>query len=168
MPEMSILSDPNAPAVLDIYNFFSSGRIYAPHLGFTLAQSLDPCPVKSFAQARRLIGGRSYKKVISIEEGRLYGIENQLSYPTTKHINDERISHGSFYCPYLSREIIEDTVLISQIGGAAGFILLHRILEGTADTFFERLFALYRAGWLPCGWEGDYPEGRFKAYRPSE
>jgi len=39
-----------------------------------------------------------------------------------------------------------------------------RAFHGPGDGFFERLFAVYRAGGWPCGWDGDYPLGRVVAY----
>lgn len=42
-----------------------------------------------------------------------------------------------------------------------------RAVSGANSPFFERLFAVYRAGGWPCGWSGRYPEGKLVAYQPS-
>lgn len=30
--------------------------------------------------------------------------------------------------------------------------------------FFERLICIYEAGYIPCGWEGEWPQGRLVIY----
>ena len=42
-----------------------------------------------------------------------------------------------------------------------------RAVQGNAPGFFEKLFDVYKQGLWPCGWDGNYPEGRFIAYVPS-
>lgn len=32
------------------------------------------------------------------------------------------------------------------------------------SEFFDRMFKIYLAGHLPCGWSGEYPEGKFFVY----
>lgn len=40
-----------------------------------------------------------------------------------------------------------------------------RLLQGKSHEFWERLFALYRDGLWPCGWDGaEYPGGRFVVF----
>ncbi|RDZ18504.1 hypothetical protein C3744_02540 [Priestia megaterium] len=42
---------------------------------------------------------------------------------------------------------------------------ISRAVNGTKNNFFESIFKLYRSGYLPCGWYGDYPNGTIVAYR---
>lgn len=42
-----------------------------------------------------------------------------------------------------------------------------RVVQGETNVFFEKLFEIYKCGGWPCGWEGDYPEGRIAAYFPN-
>ena len=53
---------------------------------------------------------------------------------------------------------------IEEIGGDFGTILHERSVYGGRPRFYNRLYAIYRAGGYPCGWEGRYPEGRMVVY----
>ena len=167
MEDQVDFQDPSSTVVREVFAFFSTQRIFVPQAGHAADAGRSPAPVTSLAMARRLIGGKAHKAIIARESTRLTRLRSQLEYPVTLALSAAIKSHGSFYRPYLPQELLDDVLMISQIGGDAMLIAEHRILEGTADTFFERQFTLYRAGWLPCGWEGEYPEGRFKAFRPA-
>jgi hypothetical protein len=41
-----------------------------------------------------------------------------------------------------------------------------RQLLGRQSVFYELLFRIVKSGGYPCGWEGNYPEGRLIAYYP--
>lgn len=166
MSEQQVLTDPNAPAVIEVFDFFATGRIHHGSEKSPLAQEHLPLPVATYEQARRSIEGKTYKAVIAAEFGRLCRLHDTLPFELKKPMTRGLLARGEFYRPYLTQELIDDPLMLSQISGDAAYIAFHRMLEGAADTFFERQFALYRAGWLPCGWEGVYPDGRFKAYRP--
>lgn len=44
---------------------------------------------------------------------------------------------------------------------------ISRAVNGKDETnFFEKLFEIYKAGGLPCGWQGEYPDGKIVAYLP--
>jgi hypothetical protein len=45
--------------------------------------------------------------------------------------------------------------------------LISRAIQGNRPGFFESMFEAYKQGLWPCGWDGDYPEGRLIAYVPS-
>ena len=42
-----------------------------------------------------------------------------------------------------------------------------RAAQGTDNAFFERIFSIYRCGSWPCGWDGNYPDGRLAVYIPN-
>ena len=42
---------------------------------------------------------------------------------------------------------------------------ISRVINGKSNSFFENLFEIYQFGAIPCGWEGNYPEGRIVAYK---
>lgn len=41
-----------------------------------------------------------------------------------------------------------------------------RAAFGPGDRLFDRVWDAYRRGGWPCGWEGDYPQGRLIVYQP--
>ncbi|PFI73957.1 hypothetical protein COK13_29330 [Bacillus cereus] len=45
---------------------------------------------------------------------------------------------------------------------------LNRLVNGKVDNFYERIFEVYKLGVWPCGWEGEYPEGRIIVYSPDK
>lgn len=48
-----------------------------------------------------------------------------------------------------------------EIRADFAYVAVSRALTGGAGLrFFELVFAAYRAGGWPCGWRGDYPDGK--------
>jgi hypothetical protein len=44
---------------------------------------------------------------------------------------------------------------------------MNRALHGLVpDSFWERVWEIYRQGAWPCGWEGEYPQGRIVIFQP--
>ncbi|KEZ53660.1 hypothetical protein [Metabacillus indicus] len=42
---------------------------------------------------------------------------------------------------------------------------INRAINGKRSSFFEELFEIYQLGAFPCGWNGDYPEGKIIAFK---
>lgn len=42
---------------------------------------------------------------------------------------------------------------------------INRAINGKNSSFFEELFEIYQLGAFPCGWSGDYPEGKIIAFK---
>ncbi|MEB3052707.1 hypothetical protein [Bacillus pseudomycoides] len=38
-------------------------------------------------------------------------------------------------------------------------------VNGKSNSFFEELVDIYKFGAFPCGWDGNYPEGKIVAYK---
>lgn len=57
--------------------------------------------------------------------------------------------------------------LLDDVVGDLFNCAFNRAINGTADLLFERMFSIYRVGGWPCGWQGDYPDGKVLAYFPS-
>lgn len=43
-----------------------------------------------------------------------------------------------------------------------------RAIYGQNDSLFEKLYNVYKSGGWPCGWEGNFPEGKLIAFYPKE
>jgi len=43
-----------------------------------------------------------------------------------------------------------------------------RAIQGKTNKFFEKIFEVYKAGGWPCGWDGNYPDGKLIVYFPEE
>ncbi|MED3398583.1 hypothetical protein [Bacillus wiedmannii] len=43
--------------------------------------------------------------------------------------------------------------------------VINRAINGKSSSFFEELFEIYQLGAFPCGWNGDYPEGKIVAFK---
>ncbi|HAG44068.1 MAG TPA: hypothetical protein DCL31_12985, partial [Clostridium sp.] len=39
-----------------------------------------------------------------------------------------------------------------------------RAIIGKENSFFEKKFAVYLSGGWPCGWEGNFPNGKMKVF----
>ncbi|MDZ5671411.1 hypothetical protein [Bacillus stercoris] len=42
---------------------------------------------------------------------------------------------------------------------------INRAINGNTNNFFEKVFDIYKAGYFPCGWNGDYPNGTFVVFK---
>ncbi|NLS89343.1 hypothetical protein EYI23_15490 [Bacillus subtilis] len=42
---------------------------------------------------------------------------------------------------------------------------INRAINGNTNNFFEKVFEIYKAGYFPCGWNGDYPNGTFVVFK---
>ncbi|MCA1202306.1 hypothetical protein [Priestia flexa] len=45
---------------------------------------------------------------------------------------------------------------------------INRAINGKNSSFFEKMFKIYQIGAFPCGWSGDYPEGKIVAFKLEE
>lgn len=45
---------------------------------------------------------------------------------------------------------------------------LNRFINGDKMNFYEKIFRCYQSGGWPCGWEGNYPNGKLIVYVPTE
>jgi len=43
-----------------------------------------------------------------------------------------------------------------------------RAVSGTRNSFFEKIYEVYKKGGWPCGWKGEYPAGLMVVYFPSK
>lgn len=59
-----------------------------------------------------------------------------------------------------SRQGILDDVQFNIIT----LFILNFYSEYYKSDFFDKMLAIYLSGHLPCGWSGEYPEGRFLVY----
>ena len=57
--------------------------------------------------------------------------------------------------------------LAGDIAADLIYATIARAAEMPKDTLFERMFQLYRCGYWPCGWVGDFPSGHLCAFSES-
>ncbi|MBS9429828.1 hypothetical protein CE143_15995 [Photorhabdus luminescens] len=76
---------------------------------------------------------------------------------------------------FLEKEVIEkipdidgfDTLILSQ---CVSWDIVHYLIEDTykdklkKPLFFEKLIEVYESGHLPCGWDGEWPNGNLIVY----
>ena len=59
-----------------------------------------------------------------------------------------------------SKQSVADDVIFNIIT----LFMLDYYSEYYQSEFFDKMLAIYLSGHLPCGWCGDYPEGKFYIY----
>lgn len=57
--------------------------------------------------------------------------------------------------------------LLDEIMGDMYNAAYCRAVKGVSDNLLEQLFMIYKNGGWPCGWEGDYPDGKLIVYIPA-
>jgi len=56
--------------------------------------------------------------------------------------------------------------LLDDVAGDLFNCAYSRAVLGESDGLFERIYQAYKAGYWPCGWDGDYPNGVLIMYSP--
>lgn len=113
--------------------------------------------------------GYSWKDIRELEIARVF----KRGYEISGFVEYEEQSF-TFY------DVVYDTVLpqlgekykdaINDVASDLYNSALDTAVNGNLGVFFGRLFEIYRVGCWPCGWSGQYPEGRgqgdFLAFLP--
>jgi len=55
---------------------------------------------------------------------------------------------------------------LNDIDGDMSCCARSRAMVGKQNHFFEKIFQIYQNGAWPCGWEGNYPEGKLIVFQP--
>ncbi|HEB2439422.1 hypothetical protein BTTOUR_21525 [Bacillus thuringiensis serovar toumanoffi] len=62
----------------------------------------------------------------------------------------------------------ENTKLVEEVERDLEMCALNRLVNGKVDNFYEKVFKVYKMGGWPCGWKGEYMEGKMIIYLPNE
>lgn len=75
-----------------------------------------------------------------------------------------KLERIGFSEPYRQADLVDDLL------GDMNMLLTYRLVGAEASTLFEEMIRAYRLGYWPCGWQGEYPEGRMAvfAFRKSD
>lgn len=85
---------------------------------------------------------------------------NSMERPIREIIQSSENYPGDFVLQYID--------IFEEIIGDLHMCALNRLVNGKVDNFYERIFEVYKLGGWPCGWEGEYPEGRVIVYSPDK
>ncbi|WP_069838565.1 hypothetical protein [Bacillus sp. F56] len=89
---------------------------------------------------------------------RFYELEDNLKPEDIDALLDifsESIRHASTEFKTFFEDIVAD------LNNCA----INRAINGNTNNFFEKVFEIYKAGYFPCGWNGDYPNGTFVVFK---
>ncbi|MGD6793099.1 cytoplasmic protein [Metabacillus indicus] len=56
--------------------------------------------------------------------------------------------------------------IFEEITGDLHVCALNRLVNGKTNNLYEKIFEAYKLGGWPCGWEGEYPQGRMIVFSP--
>ncbi|ATH92430.1 cytoplasmic protein [Bacillus glycinifermentans] len=91
--------------------------------------------------------------------GQLYEHDlNSMDHPIWEIIQSSENFPDDFVSEYID--------IFEEVMGDLHKCALNRLVNGEVDNFYERIFEIYKLGGWPCGWEGEYPEGRMIVYSP--
>lgn len=92
--------------------------------------------------------------------GKLYeGDLNSIEKPIRQFIQ----SLGNYPDTFVSKYID----IFEEITGDLLVCALNRLVNGKTDNLYEKIFEAYKLGGWPCGWEGEYPQGRMIVFSPN-
>ena len=78
----------------------------------------------------------------------------------SKYMNEIREKIENKWVDEKSKQYVIDDVQFNVLT----LFMLDYYSEYYQSDFYERMLAIYLSGHLPCGWSGEYPEGRFIVY----
>ncbi|MBC6972251.1 cytoplasmic protein [Bacillus sp. Xin] len=58
--------------------------------------------------------------------------------------------------------------IIEEVERDLEMCALNRLLNGKTNNFYELIFEIYKFGGWPCGWKGEYPQGKMIVYLPEK
>lgn len=143
------------------------------HLAYNInLLNLDVNIVCDYQKAKELAWSQDLDEVENVWEdikslesgdiiGKLYEDDlNSMERPIREMIQSSEIYPSDFVSKYI--EIFE------EISGDLYICALNRLINGNVDNFYERIFDIYKLGAWPCGWQGNYPEGKMIVYVPEK
>lgn len=71
----------------------------------------------------------------------------------------------NYYQEFIS---IDHINILEEVERDLEMCALNRLVNGKVDNFYEKVFKVYKMGGWPCGWKGEYPEGKMIVYLPNE
>lgn len=78
----------------------------------------------------------------------------------SKYMNEIREKIENKWVDEKSKQYVIDDVQFNVLT----LFMLDYYSEYYQSDFYEKMLAIYLSGHLPCGWSGEYPEGRFIVY----
>jgi len=157
--------------VQEVLDFAKSGNLLKP-LGHTVQDSrcvvvasLDEakaCAWESVYGTQEFLWTDIREKAVSDLKATTYsGFESGVARFDFAKLLPILTKHVKMQLDEKHRDLLDD--IVADLFNSA----CNRALHGSDDHFFEHVFSIYRFGGWPCGWQGDYPDGRFLTYFPS-
>ena len=58
----------------------------------------------------------------------------------------------------------KDDIIIDMKANIVSLFMMHFYSKYYNSVLYDKMLKIYLAGHIPCGWNGEYPEGRFLVY----
>ena len=71
----------------------------------------------------------------------------------------------NYYQEFIS---IDHINILEEVERDLEMCALNQLVNGKLDNFYEKVFEVYKMGGWPCGWKGEYMEGKMIVYLPNE
>ncbi|WP_199065711.1 hypothetical protein [Chitinimonas sp. BJB300] len=161
----------NTNLVLDVLNFLTSGNLLNPSGKAYLSNGFidDLETAKSFAW-EKFYGEDDYTwsdlrsekmseiwDVIYAEKEKYVEVDNQIS-----SLLDEISRVVQVQLDHQHKDLLDD--IVSDIQSC----LYSRAVFGKENFFFEQILFVYLNGGWPCGWKGNWPDGKLIGYFKTE
>ncbi|MCB2357417.1 hypothetical protein [Clostridium estertheticum] len=109
--------------------------------------------------------GYSWIDLRQLEMGRLES--EKYKYENHSYFDEVMIKYKSMLLKSITiRKEYEESY--DDIYSDLADCLICRGLYGDNDSLFEKMYIVYKSGGWPCGWRGNYPEGKLIAFYPEE
>ncbi|WP_409308726.1 hypothetical protein [Pectobacterium sp. B1J-3] len=90
---------------------------------------------------------------------------NEYHYWNTL-VRESKVILDSEIIPAMPEDVIANNIILNNVK----WDLVNYLMESTykdklkCPLFFDSLICVYEAGHIPCGWEGEWPEGKLVVY----
>lgn len=162
---------PNTDVVQEVIEYVRTGPLFAPqeHSDFGSSCSL----LRDFEEAKALAWNIPFRDIkwtwTDIRENEMAevrGVRYQID--GFDEYRDSLRDLLQVFTRYVKRRLQHKySAVLDDVVADLYNCAFTRAVYGVREDFFERLFVVYRAGGWPCGWDGEYPDGRLVVYIPT-
>lgn len=129
--------------------------------------------IKSQSKVKKLINGIKWENICLEECGDLTAfLHIHYNEDYNKYWNEMVKKIKKDYISVISESLEaalqdnkdKDSIIIDIKSNLVTIFMLNFYSEYYKSDFYDKMLEIYLSGHLPCGWNGDYPEGSFIVY----
>lgn len=158
-----------SPLVQEVIDFVNKGQFFEGVIPskqhyYMIEKDFQKAQLYAFEQ-NLPHGNLCWSDIKELEMSAVYAkIYNQANY---KELSKQlREVSPDFFKTLKTRLSTTYRNILDEVDSDMRGILVNRAINGLTDNLFEKIFQFYKDGGWPCGWKGDYPQGKMIVFSP--